>query len=78
VKKEDDLGYVGAKIRRIRQKNFWSQKELASLLGCHKAQISKYETGATEMNYYRLCIFAQKFNVDLNDLLGVNGDISCE
>jgi transcriptional regulator with XRE-family HTH domain len=45
-KKEQSLAAdVGARLRRIRERNGWSQKELADRLGVTPSQLSRWENG---------------------------------
>lgn len=60
---------IGDKIKEIRIKNGLSQEQLAKELGyTSKSTITKLETGVNNISVDKLELFAQKFNVVIDEL----------
>ena len=57
-------------LRRLRQREGWSQSELAKKLGVAKSTISMYEVGKRQPDFETLEAISDLFNVDMNFLLG--------
>ena len=63
------MSKLGDKIKEIRLQNGLSQEQLAKELGyTSKSTITKLETGVNNISVDKLELFAQKFNVVINDL----------
>ena len=65
----------GERIRYLREKNGFTQKEVANRLGVESAAISKYELDMREPNIEALKKLATLFNVSIDYLLGRTPDI---
>ena len=64
----------GNSLRFYRQKNGWSQEELAKLMNTTKQVISNYETNKRSPNIYVAADFARVLGVSLQDMLGIDDD----
>ena len=63
------MSKIGEKIKEIRIKNGLSQEQLAKELGyTSKSTITKLETGVNNISVDKLELFAQKFNVVIDEL----------
>ena len=62
---------LGGKLRALRQKNGWTQKQMAEMLHINRSTYAYYETGATQPDLDMLCRIARLFDVSLDDLLGL-------
>ena len=63
------MSKIGEKIKEIRIKNGLSQEQLAKELGyTSKSTITKLETGVNNISVDKLELFAQKFNVIIDEL----------
>ena len=63
------MSKIGDKIKEIRIKNGLSQEQLAKELGyTSKSTITKLETGVNNISFDKLELFAQKFNVVIDEL----------
>ena len=60
---------IGNKIKRLRQKYYKNQAEIAEKLGISVAAYSKIETGITDINYSRLLQIADLFQIPATTLL---------
>lgn len=59
----DQMNTIGKNIRQLRQKNGWSQGEVAKKLKISIPAFSKIETGITDINISRLDQIAKLFDV---------------
>lgn len=59
----DQMNSIGKNIRQLRQKNGWSQGEVAKKLKISIPAFSKIETGITDINISRLDQIAKLFDV---------------
>lgn len=57
------------KIRELRRKNRFTQKELANILGVSSSAVALWETGKREPDYETLVKISETFNVSLDYLL---------
>ncbi len=57
-------------LKYLRQRETWSQAELAKKLGVAKSTISMYEVGKRQPDFETLEAISDLFNVDMNFLLG--------
>lgn len=61
---------IGKKIRRLRKKNGFTQKQLADELQIHQNMISLWETERYEPTLFMACCLADIFGVSLDELCG--------
>ncbi|RZL30334.1 MAG: XRE family transcriptional regulator, partial [Pedobacter sp.] len=57
------MNFIGSNIRQLRQKNGWSQGDVAQRLKISIPAFSKIETGITDINISRLEQIANLFDV---------------
>ena len=57
-------------LKFLRQREGWSQAELAKRIGVSKSTVSMYEVGKRKPDFEMLEIISDLFNVDMNFLLG--------
>lgn len=57
------MSSIGKNIRQLRQKNGWSQGEVAKRLNISIPAFSKIETGVTDINFSRLDQIARLFEI---------------
>lgn len=69
---------VGENIKRIRQERAIKQQEIADLVGMHRSNYSKIENGQRELSITALNKVAQFFNVSLDQLVNMNGNLPQE
>lgn len=65
---------IGKKIKTLRQKLNWVQKDVAEKLEISIPAFSKIETGITDINMSRLVQIAGLFSVQIQDLLMEDAD----
>jgi transcriptional regulator with XRE-family HTH domain len=63
------MNIIGINIRKLRQKNGWSQKHVAQRLHISIPALSKIETGMTDINISRLNQLADLFEVSVLDII---------
>lgn len=68
------MNIIGKNIRQLRQKNSWSQGEVAKRLDISIPAFSKIETGITDVNISRLEQIAKLFEVSTIDLISKEGE----
>ncbi|SFG78002.1 helix-turn-helix domain-containing protein [Pedobacter insulae] len=68
------MSLIGKNIRTLRQKNGWSQGEVAKRLAISIPAFSKIETGITDVNISRLDQIATLFEVSTIDLISKEGE----
>lgn len=62
------------RIKEYRQKNEWSQEELAKRVGySDKSMISRIENGKIDLSRSQIAKFAEVFGVSISDLIGDDG-----
>jgi transcriptional regulator with XRE-family HTH domain len=69
------LEHIGKNIRLLRQKNGWSQGEVAKKLNISIPAFSKIETNITNINISRLYQIAALFEVSVLELLSLPGEV---
>jgi transcriptional regulator with XRE-family HTH domain len=74
--KNDQMNIIGKNIRQLRQKNGWSQNEVAKRLQISIPAFSKIETGITDINISRLDQIAKLFEVSTLEIISDGGDIT--
>lgn len=74
--KNDQMNIIGRNIRLLRQKNGWSQGEVAKRLQISIPAFSKIETGITDINISRLDQIARLFEVSTLEIMVREDDIS--
>jgi transcriptional regulator with XRE-family HTH domain len=72
----DQMNTIGKNIRLLRQKNGWSQGEVAKRLQISIPAFSKIETGITDINISRLDQIARLFEVSILEIMVKEGEIS--
>lgn len=68
------MNIIGKNIRSLRQKNGWSQGEVAKRLKISIPAFSKIETGITDINISRLAQIAALFEVSTMDIISKEGE----
>ena len=63
---------LGGKLRALRQKNGWTQKQIAEMLHINRSTYAYYETGATQPDLDMFRRLAILFEVSTDDLLGLS------
>ncbi len=74
--KYDQMNIIGKNIRQLRQKNGWSQSEVAKRLKISIPAFSKIETGITDINISRLDQIARLFEVSTLEIISHEGDVT--
>ncbi|KQB98975.1 helix-turn-helix domain-containing protein [Pedobacter sp. Hv1] len=69
------MNIIGKNIRQLRQKNGWSQGEVAKRLQISIPAFSKIETGITDINISRLDQIADLFEVSTLEIISEDGEI---
>ena len=64
----------GNSLRFFRQKNGWSQDDLAKMMDTTKQVISNYENSKRSPNIYVAADFARVLGVSLQDMLGMGDE----
>jgi transcriptional regulator with XRE-family HTH domain len=67
--KSDQMNIIGTNIRLLRQRNGWSQGEVAKLLKISIPAFSKIETGVTDINISRLDQISKLFEVSSLEII---------
>nr|WP_262511039.1 helix-turn-helix domain-containing protein [Pedobacter namyangjuensis] len=67
--KSEQMNVIGINIRQLRQKNGWSQGEVAKRLQISIPAFSKIETGITDINISRLEQIANLFEVSTMQII---------
>lgn len=70
------MSIIGKNIRLLRQKNGWSQSEVARRLEISIPAFSKIETGITDINISRLDQIAKLFEVSTLEIISGEETIS--
>ncbi len=65
-------------LASLRQKNGWSQDELAEKVFVTRQAVSRWETGETVPNTETLKLLSQVFDVSINTLLGAPRKMVCQ
>jgi transcriptional regulator with XRE-family HTH domain len=68
------MNLIGKNIRTLRQRNGWSQGEVAKRLTISIPAFSKIETGITDVNISRLEQIAALFEVSTIELISKEGE----
>jgi len=63
---------IGSKVRKLRQIRGWSREQVASKLEMSGNGIGHIERGEVDISLTRLSEIAEVFDVELDDLLGLN------
>ena len=61
-------------LRKLREQNGYTQKEIAELLNCVQVTYSNYETGRRCIPIQSLIKLAKFYNVSTDYLLGISND----
>ena len=70
------MNIIGRNIRLLRQKNGWSQSEVAKRLAISIPAFSKIETGITDINISRLDQIARLFEVSTLEIISKEEEIT--
>ena len=60
---------IGNKIKKYREQNKLTQKDIAEILKVEPGTISKYESGTIEPNIESIKKLAETFNITIDELL---------
>jgi len=60
---------IGARLRRIRQQNGWTQTALAERIGMKRPQLYRYEAGLDLPNVETIVLICDTLEVKVDDLL---------
>ncbi|WP_422658181.1 helix-turn-helix domain-containing protein [Paenibacillus sp. EC2-1] len=60
----------GNRIAELREKQGWTQEELASTVGITRAALSHYEKNRRKPDFETLTLLADRFNVSIDYLIG--------
>ena len=63
---------LGERLRALRKKNGWTQKQIAEMLHINRSTYAYYETGATQPDLDMFRRLAILFEVSTDDLLGLS------
>lgn len=66
---------IGENIKQIRQQRDIKQQEIADLVGMHRSNYSKIENGQRELSINALNKVAKFFNITLDELVNMDGDM---
>ena len=69
---------VGINIRRLREDRGIKQSEIADLIGMHRSNYSKIETGQREISIAAVDKIASFFNITIDELVHLGEDIPKE
>jgi len=69
---------VGINIRRLREDRGIKQSEIADLIGMHRSNYSKIETGQREISVAAVDKIANFFNMTIDELVHLGEDIPKE
>ena len=69
---------IGTNIKRLREQRGMKQNEIADLIGMHRSNYSKIESGQREISISALDKIAQYFNISLDQLVHMGDDIPKE
>lgn len=69
---------VGPNIRKIREERGVKQQEIADLIGMHRSNYSKIESGQREISVEALAKVARFFNLTTDQIINFEGDIPRE
>lgn len=59
---------IGQKLKALREKNRYSQTELAQLLGTSEAVVKQWESGQAEPTLSEGLLLSTLYGIDLNDM----------
>jgi len=62
------------RLRALRERKGWSQRELARLCGLREIQINRYESGVNDPSATFLKMIAEKLGVSMDYLVGLSDD----
>ena len=72
----DTKGLLGARLRKYRVENGYSQNHIANILGIERSTYTYYEVGKTTPVIFDLMRLADLYGTGLDDLLGFHADSS--
>jgi transcriptional regulator with XRE-family HTH domain len=68
----------GGNIKRLREQRGMKQNEIADLIGMHRSNYSKIESGQREISIAAIDKIAKYFNISLDELVHMGDDIPKE
>jgi len=66
------MGLIVERLRSIREKRGFSQRELARLCGLGEVMVHRYESGTTDPSTRYLTIIAEKLGISTDYLVGLS------
>jgi transcriptional regulator with XRE-family HTH domain len=69
INKQEALENLGQRIRQLRERNDWSQREMASRCNIDAASIGKMERGKLDIRYTTILQLALVLGVNPSELL---------
>lgn len=69
------MNNIGTNLKKYREHNSFTQKELAEYFGCPREMISYYENGNRTPNIEFLLKISDLFGVELNELMEESSDV---
>jgi transcriptional regulator with XRE-family HTH domain len=69
---------IGVNIKRLREDRNIKQSEIADLIGMHRSNYSKIENGQREISLAAVDKIAKFFNITIDELVHLGGDIPRE
>jgi len=66
------MGLIVDRLRTMREKRGYSQRELARLCGLGEVMVHRYESGTTDPSTKYLTIIAEKLDVSTDYLVGLS------
>ena len=65
-------------LKSLREKQGWTQEELAEKVLVTRQAVSRWETGETQPNSETLKLLSREYNVSINTLLGAPRTLICQ
>lgn len=69
---------IGTNIKRLREQRGMKQNEIADLIGMHRSNYSKIESGQREISIAALDKIAKYFDISLDELVHMGNDVPQE
>lgn len=63
---------VGKNLKNARVAKGITQKQIAKELNKYQSDYSEYETGKIELDYEKIVLLCERFDITPNDLFGIN------
>lgn len=65
---------IGLRIKDHRKAAKYTQKELGQMLGVNRDTVTRFEMDASKITIYRLFRIAEVLEVEVGDLMGLDGE----